>query len=111
MQLRALVFLVSLTTLARGDGPWRGLGKVHPKAGPKYKQTWDMARSTGIMICNNSGQVDATWPARWGMVDIDWNSDKIDWSKPKPMGAEENMLKHAEAIQKVNPDTITWVCK
>ena len=35
----------------------------------------------GIMICNNSGQVDAAWAARWGMVDIDWNSDRVDWSR------------------------------
>lgn len=33
------------------------------------------------MICNNSGQVNAEWAARWGLVDIDWNSDKVDWSK------------------------------
>ena len=87
---------------------WWGLGKVHPK-GPKYIQTWDMAKSTAIMICNNSGQVDAHWAARWGMVDIDWNSDKRDWSRPHPMDAEENMLKNAQAIQAVDPSTITWV--
>ena len=82
--------------------------RVHPK-GSKYVQTYDMAKSTGIMICNNSGQVDAAWAARWGMVDIDWNSDKVDWSKPKPMDAEENMLKNVQAIQAVSPSTITWV--
>jgi hypothetical protein len=43
------------------------------------------------------------------MVDIDWNSDKVDWSKPHPMNAEENMLKNAQAIQAVDPSTITWV--
>jgi hypothetical protein len=41
-----------------------------------------------IMICNNSGQVSAEWAAQWSLVDIDWNSDKVDWSKPKPMNAE-----------------------
>jgi hypothetical protein len=61
------------------------------------------------MICNNSGQVDAHWAARWGMVDIDWNSDKVHWSKTHPMDAEENMLKNAQAIQAVDPSTITWV--
>ena len=73
---------------------WWGLGKVHPK-GPKYIQTWDMAKSTGITICNNIGQVDAHWAARWGIVDIDWNSDKRNWSRPHPMDAEENVLKNA----------------
>ena len=50
------VLVLGLTATALADGPWWGLGKVHPK-GPKYMQTWDMAKSTGIMICNNSGQV------------------------------------------------------
>lgn len=100
--------LIVPVILALGDGPWWGLGKVHPQ-GPKYPQTYDMAKSTGIMICNNSGQVDAKWAARWGMVDIDWNSDRVDWSKPRPMDTEENMLKNAQAIQAVDPSTITWV--
>ena len=104
----ALLLGCGLVPPAAGDGPWWGLGKVHPK-GAKYKQTWDMAKSTGIMICNNSGQVNAEWAARWGLVDIDWNSDKVDWSRPHPMDAEENMLRNAQAIQKVNPSTITWV--
>ena len=43
------------------------------------------------------------------MVDIDWNSDKVDWSKPTPMNSEENMLKNVKAIQDLNPSTITWV--
>ena len=43
------------------------------------------------------------------MVDIDWNSDRVDWSKPKPMNSEENMLKNAKAIHSVDPSTITWV--
>jgi hypothetical protein len=108
----ALALALALPAMASA-GPqhrlqWWGLGKVHPK-GPKYIQTWDMAKSTGIMICNNSGQVDAHWAARWGMVDIDWNSDKRDWSRPHPMDAEENMLKNAQAIQAVDPSTITWV--
>ena len=42
-------------------------------------------------------------------MDIDWNSDKVDWSKPTPMNSEENMLKNVKAIQDLNPSTITWV--
>ena len=57
--LVATVLLIpgSLVTLAAGMvyGPWWGLGKVHPR-GPKYKQTWDMAKSTGIMICTTRGR-------------------------------------------------------
>ena len=73
LALALLLLGCGLLPPAAGDGPWWGLGKVHPK-GAKYKQTWDMAKSTGIMICNNSGQVNADWAARWGLVDIDWNS-------------------------------------
>jgi len=44
-----LAAAAALVPLAAADGPWWGLGKVTPK-GPKYVQTWDMAKSTGIMI-------------------------------------------------------------
>lgn len=44
-----------------------------------------LCRSTGIMICNSTGPVNAQWAAPWGLVDIDWNSDKVDWSKAQPM--------------------------
>lgn len=37
------------------------------------------------MICNSTGPVNAQWAAPWGLVDIDWNSDKVDWSKAQPM--------------------------
>ena len=37
--------LIVPVILALGDGPWWGLGKVHPQ-GPKYPQTYDMAKST-----------------------------------------------------------------
>lgn len=33
--------LVLAPSGSRGDGPWWGLGKVHPK-GARYKQTYDM---------------------------------------------------------------------
>ena len=43
--------LLVTASLTLSDGKWWGDGKVHPK-GAKYVQTWDMAKSTGIMICN-----------------------------------------------------------
>jgi len=76
---------------------------------PSWPATYDMAQSTAIMICNNSGPVGAAWAARWGLVDIDWNSDKRDWSAASPMNAEENMLANANAIKAVDPTTIAWV--
>lgn len=61
------------------------------------------------MICNNSGPVDAQWASQWNLVDIDWNSDRVDWSKPQPMDCEENMLANLAAIKAVNPTGITWL--
>ena len=114
---------------------------VTPGQVPKYLMTWNMSRSTAIMICNNSGPVDAQWAAPWGersrvpaarlagapgapacppspapppllragLVDVDWNSDKVDWSKVSPMNNEENMLANLVAIRQANPNAITWL--
>lgn len=76
---------------------------------PQYPQTWDMAKSTAIMICNASGPVDAQWGAKWGLVDLDWNGNKVHWSKGTPMNNEEDLLENAAKIRAVNPDAITWV--
>ena len=62
------------------------------------------------MICNNSGPVDATWAKPWwGLVDVDWNSNKVTWSAAKPMDCEEDMLSNLKAIRSKNPTAITWL--
>ena len=68
-----------------------------------------MNRSTAIMICNSTGRVDPVWAANWGLVDLDWNGDKINWSKMVPMNAEEDMWENMRDVKNVNPTTITWV--
>ena len=35
---------------------------------PVWPLTYDMARSTAMMVCNNSGPVDAHFAAKWGLV-------------------------------------------
>ncbi len=77
---------------------------------PSWPATWNMSRSTAIMICNNSGLVDPSWAAPWGLVDVDWNSNKNNWSTTQPyMTNEENMLYNLQQIKQVNPNGITWL--
>ena len=66
-----VVAVVASGTWAQGPPPVPG------KVTPHYPQTYNMTRSTAIMICNSTGPVDAEWAARWWLVDIDWNSDKV----------------------------------
>ncbi len=82
---------------------------VPGKVIPSYPQQWQMNKSTAIMICNSTGPVDAGWAKQWHLVDIDWNSDKVQWSATKPMSNEEEMIANVEAIVQANPDAITWV--
>lgn len=85
-------------------------GHVVPgRVQPSWPQTWDMARSTGMMVCNSSGPVDPVFASPWGMVDLDWNGGKVDWSRTSPMSAEEFMLENILAIRKLNPLLIGWV--
>ncbi len=85
-------------------------GVVPGQAPVPWEHTYDMARSTGIMICNSSGHVGARWGARWGLVDIDWNSNKnAGWATAAPMNCEEDMLQNANEIKAINSSVITWV--
>lgn len=61
------------------------------------------------MICNNSGPVEASWARPWGLVDVDWNSNKVTWSQQHPMDCEEDMLQNLKAIRGQNPTAITWL--
>lgn len=56
-----------------------------------------------------AGPVNAEWASAWGLVDIDWNSDKVDWSKSRPMSNEEQMVTNVGEVKAINPDAITWV--
>lgn len=109
---------------------------VPGKVLPAYPQSYNMSRSTAIMICNSTGHVDAEWAAPWSLVDVDWNSAKPSscmtarsccspppltadsllhqlppavWSSAKPMNCEEDMLLNLQQIRAVNPNAITWL--
>jgi hypothetical protein len=69
---------------------------------PTWPQTYQLNRSTAIMICNNSGLVNAEWAKEWTLVDVDWNSDKVTWSSKTPMDAEEDMLANLLAIKQAS---------
>ena len=80
---------------------------------PAYPQSWQMNQSTAIMICNASGRVDPQWAAEWSLVDLDWNGDKVNWSKSKPMTAEEDMWENMRDVKdescRRGRCSITWV--
>lgn len=99
----------TVVVLALGQSPSPTAGPVPGKVLPKWSPTYNMTASTAIMICNNSGQVDPVWARPWGLVDVDWNSDKVDWSATKPMDCEENMLYNLQQIRSKNPSAITWL--
>lgn len=82
---------------------------VPGKVVPSWPQTWDLQESTIAMICNASGWVDPAWGAQWGLVDLDWNGDKLNWSEQKPMNVEEDMVANMAAVKAINPKTKTWV--
>ena len=80
---------------------------------PAYPQSWQMNQSTAIMICNNSGRVDPQWAAQWSLVDLDWNGDKLAWSKTAPMSAEEDMYQNMRDVKEESCRrgrcSVTWV--
>lgn len=103
-------FFFSVLWLAATYDATAALGHVVPgKVLPTWPQTWDMRRSTGMMVCNSTGAVDPALAAPWGMVDLDWNGGKNVWSATKPMSAEEFMLANILAIRAVNPNMTGWV--
>lgn len=65
---------------------------------PKWKPTWNMARSTMLYTCNHSGFHDARYAARFGVVSYDWSNAKAEWAQNKPMNCEEMLTKQAEMV-------------
>lgn len=43
---------------------------VPGKVKPTFPHTYDMARSSGMMTCNNSGPVDPVAASKWGLIDL-----------------------------------------
>lgn len=77
---------------------------------PRWRQSWKMKDSSIAMTCNNSGPIDAQWGAQWGLVDLDWNGNRVNWAHTTPyMDNEEDMSTTAEAIKLVDPQTLVFV--
>ena len=76
---------------------------------PLWEPTYNMSRSTIAMICNSSGRVDPLWASQWGLIDLDWNGNKKNWSSASPMNVEEDMRENMEQVKAINPLTKTWV--
>ena len=44
---------------------------VPGKVKPTFPATYDMARSSGMMVCNSTGPVDPVAASKWGLIDLD----------------------------------------
>ncbi len=60
---------------------------VPGKVLPNFPQSWDIRKSTGMMVCNSSGPVAPSFAKKFNLVDLDWNGGKNVWSATKPMSA------------------------
>ena len=60
---------------------------VPGKVLPTFPQSWDIRRSSAMMVCNSTGPVDPVFAKSWNLVDLDWNGGKNVWSATKPMSA------------------------
>ena len=86
-----------------------GLGAVAAQLGiPSvcpYPVTWDMAKSTIIMPCNESGLTDPQSTVGWGIVDFDWSNAKTIWAAAKPMNCEEMLVEQVKQTTTASPGT------
>ena len=76
---------------------------------PHWKPTYNMSLSTVFMPCNDSGFMDPSFSALWGLVDFDWSNGKQDWANQKPMDCQERLLKQAEIIKQLTNETKVMV--
>ena len=73
---------------------------------PRWKPTWDMARSTMLYTCNHSGWHDAKYAAKFGVVSYDWSNAKALWAQNQPMNCEEMLTEQAERVLKEDPGIV-----
>lgn len=76
-----------------------------PYQNPPWAPTYNMSMSTICMAGNYSGWLDPQYYTRWGIVSIDWANARQVWAQQTPMDCEERLLKQAEMIKALNPDT------
>jgi hypothetical protein len=76
-------------------------GELGRPCTPKWSPTYSMAKSTIVMPCNNSGFLDPSFAAKWGICDIDWSNLKSQWDKKNPMDCGALLLEQARRIKAV----------
>ena len=76
---------------------------------PPWPHTYEMAKSTIMMPCNNSGWMDPGFAGKWGLVDFDWSNAKDLWVNAKPMDCQERLVTQVEQVKRVNPNTRAFV--
>lgn len=110
MALRCATLSLVAVAAAAQQSPSPSPGPIPGKVLPKWPSTYNMTQSTAIMICNNSGPVDATWAKPWGLVDVDWNSNKVTWSKTLPSAYTSDATRRAE-ISRISAYPSQWTAK
>jgi len=76
---------------------------------PRWEPTYNMARSTIVMPCNQTGFTDPKLMAKFGIADFDWSNAKVAWSSATPMDCEERLVTQAEMVKAVNPSARIFV--
>jgi hypothetical protein len=81
---------------------------------PSWPSTYQMNKSTILMVCNNSGYVDPQSTKGWKIVDYDWSNSKGSgtadgWAKHKPMDCEEMLVTQVEMTVAASPDTKAFI--
>lgn len=80
-----------------------------PCIAPRWEPTYDMARSTIIQPCNESGLLDPEFMSKFGVVSLDWSNAKALWANQSPMASDKLMVEQAQDIRRLNNDTRVWV--
>ncbi len=76
---------------------------------PRWTPTWELAASTIIQPCNDSGLMDSSWLAKWGVVSMDWSNGRAAWAQQQPMDCDGMLLEQARSVKEIDPSTHFWV--
>ena len=82
------------TTCVVPSNPWHK---------PLFEPTYRMNESTIVEPCNSSGWSDASFFAKFGVVNYDWSNAKAEWSAAKPMDCQERLVTQAKMTKAANP--------
>ena len=86
-----------------------GVDHSKPCPVPTWEPTWDLARSTAIQPCNDTGWYDPQFASKWGLVSFDWSNAKADWLAVTPHDCEERLVEQCKKIKTINPNVKCFV--